>query len=76
MQNELPSRLDVSLRMPRLIAALGITLTADEVAGYFDRLRFRYVRDGNLFKVTSPSYRFDIAIEEDLIEEVIRVTRD
>lgn len=73
VQNELPPRFDVSLRMPRLIAALGITLTADEVADYFDRLGFRYVRDGGIFKVTPPSYRFDIAIEEDLIEEIARL---
>ena len=37
------------------------------------RLGFEYTRDGDLFTVTSPTYRFDIEIEEDLVEEVARL---
>src|SRR5512142_3449209 len=37
------------------------------------RLGMVYQQKGDEFAVTPPSYRFDIAIEEDLIEEVARV---
>lgn len=39
----------------------------------FKRLGFEYRFDGEVFTVKSPSYRFDIEIEEDLIEEVARL---
>ena len=71
--NVLPTRPPVTLRMSRLVAALGITLSAERVAGLFDQLRFDYRQTGDTFQVTPPSYRFDIRIEEDLIEEVARL---
>ena len=71
--NRLPERRPVTLRMRRLSAALGISLDAGEVANLFDRLRFAYQQSADVFHVTPPSYRFDIAIEEDLIEEVARL---
>ena len=39
----------------------------------FDRLGLPFVREGQVFVVTPPSYRFDIEIEEDLIEEIARL---
>ncbi|HWT27929.1 MAG TPA: phenylalanine--tRNA ligase subunit beta [Methylophilaceae bacterium] len=71
--NVLPTRPPVTLRMSRLVAALGVTLSAERVAGLFDQLRFDYRQTGDTFQVTPPSYRFDIRIEEDLIEEVARL---
>ena len=48
-----------------------------EMADIFKRLGFAFGQDGagelESFVVTPPSYRFDIAIEEDLIEEIARV---
>ena len=50
---------------------------ADEMAGIFQRLGLAATRSGRgadeAFVVTPPSYRFDIEIEEDLIEEVARI---
>ena len=43
------------------------------MAGGFKRLQFPATLKSNSFTVKPPSYRFDIAIEEDLIEEVARV---
>ena len=39
----------------------------------FTRLGLTFTQEAGVFKVTPSSYRFDIEIEEDLIEEVARV---
>jgi phenylalanyl-tRNA synthetase beta chain len=52
---------------------LGVALGADEIAQILSPLGMLLQRQGEDFSVTPPSYRFDIAIEEDLIEEVARV---
>lgn len=70
---ELPARNPVKLRTARVQRVLGIALQADEIAQILSRLGMAFQRQGEEFSVTSPSYRFDIAIEEDLIEEVARV---
>ena len=44
-----------------------------QIADIFTRLRLPFTQEPGKFYVTSPSYRFDIEIEEDLIEEVARV---
>ncbi|GAB4127476.1 MAG: phenylalanine--tRNA ligase subunit beta [Sideroxydans sp.] len=73
VQGKLPQRLPVRLRLARLTRVLGISLDADQVGGIFTRLGMTFSRAGDDFFVTPPSYRFDLAIEEDLIEEVARV---
>ncbi len=70
---ELPARHPVKLRLTRVERVLGVALGADEIAGILGRLNMGFLRAGDEFSVTPPSYRFDIAIEEDLIEEVARV---
>jgi phenylalanyl-tRNA synthetase beta chain len=70
---QLPARTSVRLRTARAAKVLGITFTADEIAALFDRLALPYQRDGEDFIVTPPSFRFDIEIEEDLIEELARL---
>jgi phenylalanyl-tRNA synthetase beta chain len=71
--NALPQRQPVKLRMSRLCSVLGIQLDADDVAEIFRRLGFDFQQSDDGFTVIPPSYRFDIAIEEDLIEEVARL---
>jgi phenylalanyl-tRNA synthetase beta chain len=48
-------------------------LSPDTIADVFARLRLPFTRSGDDFQVTPPSYRFDIALEEDLVEEVARI---
>ena len=78
----LPERKPVAMRLSRLARVSGLSLSADDCADAFRRLGFVFeqktVDAGNgssdtVFQVTPPSRRFDIAIEEDLIEEVIRL---
>ncbi len=69
----LPERNPVKLRVPRVQRVLGVSLKAEEIEQILSRLGMVVQRKGDEFSVTPPSYRFDIAIEEDLIEEVARV---
>ena len=69
----LPQRKPVRLRMARAAKIIGIPLTAAQIADIFTRLGLPFTQQGEDFEVTAPSYRFDIEIEEDLIEEIARV---
>jgi phenylalanyl-tRNA synthetase beta chain len=74
---KLPERKAVRMRAARARKVIGVAITGDEMAGVFARLGLAFRRegaaDGEAFVVTPPSYRFDLEIEEDLIEEVARV---
>ncbi len=71
--DKLPVRMPIRLRAARVRRVLGIALSADTVAEMFRRLSLEVARDGEDFLVTPPSYRFDLEIEEDLIEEIARL---
>ena len=70
---ELPARNPVKLRLSRVERVLGISLEAQEISQVLSRLGMIVQQKGDEFSVVPPSYRFDIAIEEDLIEEIARV---
>ena len=61
------------MRVARAARVLGIPLSHDVVADVFKRLGLTFSVDGDVFIVEPPSYRFDLEIEEDLIEEVARI---
>ena len=69
----IPERKAVAMRLGRAQKVIGIPLRNDIVADIFKRLGFEFKQEGDAFIVTPPSYRFDIEIEEDLIEEVARM---
>ncbi|MBU4609097.1 phenylalanine--tRNA ligase subunit beta [Achromobacter sp. GG226] len=69
----LPERKPVRLRTARCRRVLGIDVSDDEIASIFTRLNLPFTREADAFVVSPPSYRFDLEIEEDLIEEVARV---
>lgn len=69
----LPKRDPIPLRLSRIERVLGITANRAEVTAIFRRLGFAHIDTNDGLRVTPPSYRFDIAIEEDLIEEVARI---
>ncbi len=69
----LPQRAPVTLRTARAQKVIGVPVTDEMVADIFTRLGLQFTQQPGLFSVNSPSYRFDIEIEEDLIEEVARV---
>lgn len=69
----LPERKPVHLRSARAAKVLGIGVSDAEIAAIFSRLGLASASTADGFDVTPPSYRFDIAIEEDLIEEIARI---
>ena len=69
----LPQRPPVTMRVARAQRVIGVDIEADKMAWIFTQLGLEYEFDGEIFAVTPPSYRFDIEIEEDLIEEVARI---
>jgi phenylalanyl-tRNA synthetase beta chain len=73
---QLPARTPVVLRAARCRKVIGIPVTDAEIGAVFDRLGFKWQQEGDheqRFVVTPPSWRFDLQIEEDLIEEVARL---
>lgn len=73
----LPQRKPVAMRVARARKIIGVPLSGDEMAAIFQRLGFRFEREQQgaeeRLVVTPPTYRFDLEIEEDLVEEVARV---
>ena len=70
---QLPSRPPVAMRVSRAARVLGMPLSVERCVQVFNGLGLRHVVDGDRVVVEPPSWRFDLAIEEDLIEEVVRV---
>ena len=72
-QVNLPVRAPVALRVARAAKVIGMPISQAQCAQVFSRLGLDFTEAPGLLTVTPPSWRFDLAIEEDLIEEVIRV---
>ncbi|HEY4037504.1 MAG TPA: phenylalanine--tRNA ligase subunit beta, partial [Burkholderiaceae bacterium] len=69
----LPARGRVRVRSDRCRKVLGMPVSDEQMAQAFTRLQFTFARADRGFVVEPPSYRFDLQIEEDLIEEVARM---
>ncbi|MNQ48537.1 Phenylalanine--tRNA ligase beta subunit [compost metagenome] len=69
----LPQRPPVRMRLARCHRVLGVPVTPEQVAKIFGSLGLEFTVEGDDFIVSPPSYRFDLEIEEDLIEEVARI---
>jgi len=70
---EMPARKPVRLRTRRAIKVLGMAMSAEQIAKLFSGLGLPFTQEGDDFLVTPPTWRFDIEIEEDLIEEIARL---
>ncbi|PHS71168.1 MAG: phenylalanine--tRNA ligase subunit beta [Cycloclasticus sp.] len=70
---KLPKNVAVPFRHERLQRVLGIELDENKVETYLKSLGMAVEKSANQWLVTAPSYRFDIAIEADLIEEIARL---
>ena len=69
----LPERKPVTMRVARCLKVVGMDIPVEAMHNTFTRLGFEYTFDGETFTVQAPTNRFDIEIEEDLIEEVARL---
>ena len=63
----------ITLTTSRVNGLLGTSISTEDVADIFTRLKFAYTLDGETFTVTVPTYRNDMSMPADLIEEVARM---
>jgi phenylalanyl-tRNA synthetase beta chain len=69
----LPQRAPITLRLARLKRVAGVELDADQLVRDLTALGAGVERRDDSLIVTPPSFRFDLVIEEDLIEEAVRL---
>ncbi len=69
----LPQAQPVSLRAARAAKVIGMPVTVADCADALKRLGLPVAVSGDVVTVTPPPFRFDLTLEEDLIEEVARV---
>ncbi|MEW8026972.1 MAG: phenylalanine--tRNA ligase subunit beta [Candidatus Thiodiazotropha sp.] len=72
-ETQIEQRPLIELRTGRVNKVLGIEIEPDEVGDILTRLEMELERTDQGWRVRAPSCRFDIAIEEDLIEEIGRI---
>src|SRR5262245_50168151 len=72
-QPRMPQRAPVTLRVARAAKVIGIPVMQSDCVGVMQRLGLEHRATDGQIVVTPPPWRFDLRIEEDLIEEVIRV---
>ena len=72
-EKQLPSSATISLRHERLTKLLGVKIETEKVTNILRGLGLEAEPTKNGWTVVSPSFRFDIEIEADLIEEVARI---
>ncbi|MGI2065246.1 phenylalanine--tRNA ligase subunit beta [Shewanella sp. MF08487] len=70
---DLPKPAQIVLRRSKLDRILGHHVPDNDVVEILQRLGFSVVVGQDSWQVTTATYRFDMAIEEDLIEEVARI---
>jgi len=68
-----PKRPSVTLRPERVSSLLGVQVPRMEIDAILRRLGMQVAGAGDVLGVIPPSHRFDIAIEQDLIEEIGRI---
>ncbi len=72
-EKELPGNVSITLREERLSRVLGLSLDAQWVGNTLQGLGLDVVRTEDGWQAGIPSWRFDLAIEADLIEELGRI---
>jgi phenylalanyl-tRNA synthetase beta chain len=73
VETQQPKRPSVTLRPERVASLLGVQVPRSDVEGILRRLGMQVAGAGDVLGVIPPSHRFDIAIEQDLIEEIGRI---
>ncbi|MGB5339373.1 MAG: phenylalanine--tRNA ligase subunit beta [Gammaproteobacteria bacterium] len=70
---EIPERTPIELRAERIQRVLGVTPARDEVIDILQRLGMGIEEQSMGWRILPPTFRFDITLEADLIEEIGRI---
>ncbi len=71
--DRLPQRCPIELQAQHLERVLGFTVENEKISNILNNLGFEVQVKNESWTVQPPSWRFDVSIAEDLIEEVVRV---
>jgi len=63
----------IKLRTQKVNRLLDTSLSTEDIQGYMQKLSFPVTRKGDVLLVETPTYRPDLQLEVDLIEEVARL---
>ncbi|OCG08697.1 phenylalanine--tRNA ligase subunit beta [Gilliamella sp. wkB178] len=71
--NELPIQATIVLRREKIDRIIGLSVATQKITDILERLGCNVEYKDNIWLVKAPSWRFDLQIEEDLVEEVARI---
>lgn len=72
-ESHIPEQQTIHLEASHLKRVLGFEVPFERVTEIFEHLGFQVDRHQSGWSIKTPSWRFDLSIAEDLIEEVVRV---
>ncbi|MBO8134430.1 phenylalanine--tRNA ligase subunit beta [Dickeya fangzhongdai] len=72
-EKDLPARATITLRRDKLDRLIGHVISDEKVSDILNRLGCQVTKTADGWQAAAPSWRFDMEIEEDLVEEVARV---
>jgi len=72
-QGDLPAKKLLEFPINCLAKISGLTLDTVEICDILDNLGFGVIVLGDILKLTIPSWRHDISIKEDIVEEIVRI---
>ncbi|MCA6999039.1 phenylalanine--tRNA ligase subunit beta [Dickeya solani] len=72
-EKDLPARATIALRRDKLDRLIGHVISDEKVSDILTRLGCQVTKIADGWQAVAPSWRFDMAIEEDLVEEIARV---
>ena len=72
-QEQLPARAPITLPITKVRDVIGIDIEPTVMVRILTQLGFAVEQQADALSCTPPSYRFDMSIKEDLIEEIARI---
>ncbi|WP_367680333.1 phenylalanine--tRNA ligase subunit beta [Candidatus Fukatsuia anoeciicola] len=69
----LPKKITMNLQYKKLHHLLGYSIPEQQVSDILCRLGCKVIKEENGWQIIAPSWRFDMQIQEDLIEEIARI---
>ena len=72
-EDALPKKISIDLQKMRLEMLLGVQISKKQVEGILNGLQMEFESSDEGWRVWPPSFRFDLHIEEDLVEEIARL---